>query len=86
MVEDAGAELAQQGGVELCCPVDEDADGLVGGFRAGGGVHGLDRGGDDADLLHVDRPADQGVAHAGWGGVEGRGELDQAAGDADAEA
>ena len=35
VVEDAGAELAQQDGVELPGPVDEHTDGLVGGLGAG---------------------------------------------------
>ena len=36
VVEDAGAEFAQEGGVELPGPVDEHTDGLVGGLGAGG--------------------------------------------------
>ena len=80
VVEDAGAEFAQQGGVELPGPVDEHTDGLVGGLGAGGRVHGGDGVGDDPGLVHGDAPVGQRVAHAGVAGVQSGGEIDQPAG------
>ncbi|MBM7492260.1 hypothetical protein JOD64_003482 [Micromonospora luteifusca] len=85
VVEDAGAEFAQQGGVELPSPVDEHSDGFVGGFGAGGGVHGGDGVGDDSGLVEGDGGVGQCSSYAWVGGVECGGEVDESAGGGDGE-